>query len=229
MNVRSTLVTNYNNSATFRKIASTVYNTIGRNSKSIKGGNNKILQGQNLRKNFRISIQGKGNTILIHERARITDSRVQIYGDAHKLKIGKNCGIKNTVFWFEDNNCSIVIGDNTTIEGAHIAVTEPNSSIYIGKDCMFSAGIDIRNGDSHSIIDKQTGKRINYAKDIEIGNHVWIGNGAQILKGVKIGSESIIGIKSLVTKDIPQNSIAVGMPAAVVKSNVTWMRKRIYD
>lgn len=155
--------------------------------------------------------------------------KFQIYGDSHNIKIGKNCILKNTVIWFEDENCSLEIGNNTTIEGAHIAVTEPNSKIAIGNDCMFSGNIDIRNGDSHSILDTNTNQRINYAKNIIIENHVWLGNGVNVLKGVTIGDNTVIGIKSLVTNDIPSNSLAVGIPAKVVKTDITWDRKRIYE
>jgi acetyltransferase-like isoleucine patch superfamily enzyme len=64
-------------------------------------------------------------------------------------------------------------------------------------------------------------KRINYARDINIGKHVWIGAYVNILKGVTIGDNSIIGIRSIVTKNIPQNCIALGVPAKVIRENVT--------
>ena len=73
---------------------------------------------------------------------------------------------------------------NIIIENAHITVTEPNFKVKIGEDCMFAYDIDIRTGDSHSIIDKNSGKRINYAQDISIGNHVWLASHCRILKGV---------------------------------------------
>lgn len=78
------------------------------------------------------------------------------------------------------------------------------------------------------IVDIKTGNRINYAKDILIDDHVWLGNHVQILKGVKIGTNSVLSIGSIVTKDIPINSVAVGIPAKVVKCNVNWLRDRIY-
>ena len=94
---------------------------------------------------------------------------------------------------------------------------------------MFSSLIEFRTGDSHSIIDVVSKKRINYAQDVIIGNHVWIGAHSKILKGVTIGDNSIIGTNSLVTKNILKNSIAAGIPAKVLKSNVDWLRARIYD
>lgn len=57
---------------------------------------------------------------------------------------------------------------------------------------------------------------------IEIGENVWIGYHCQILKGVKIGNGAIVGSGSVVTHDVPANSIVVGNPARVVKENVTW-------
>ena len=115
---------------------------------------------------------------------------------------------RGSTIWFEDNDCLLTIGDNTTIEEAHIAVTEPGSSIEIGKDCMLTYDIDIRCGDSHSIVDLSTGQRINYARGIKIADHVWLAAHVQILTGVTIGSDSVVAIRSVVTKDIPCNSMA---------------------
>ncbi|MBD0304315.1 MAG: hypothetical protein ICV85_19810 [Tolypothrix sp. T3-bin4] len=94
---------------------------------------------------------------------------------------------------------------------------------------MLAYDIDIRCGDSHSIIDLSTGKRVNYAKDIKINDHVWIAAHIQILKGVTVGSNSVIATGAVVTKDIPSNSIAAGVPAKVVKTNINWERQRLYD
>jgi acetyltransferase-like isoleucine patch superfamily enzyme len=55
------------------------------------------------------------------------------------------------------------------------------------------------------------------AKDVVIGNNVWIGTDSYICKGVSIGENSVIGAKSVVTKSIPKNCIAAGIPARVVK------------
>ena len=131
------------------------------------------------------------------------------------------------MLWYEDSNCKISIGNGTTIEDAHIAVTDQDGSIYIGEDCMFSNKVDIRNGDSHSIIDLETRQRINFARDIIISNHVWIGAYSQVLKGVKIGENSIIGIRSVVTEDVLPNSIYAGVPAKLIKKNITWLRERL--
>lgn len=208
-----------------RKTAEKIYG----NKKKIIGINNKISTSDAFMKHVNIVVKGNNNEILIGTKSNIANSKIYIKGNNHKLIIGDECVIRNGEFWFEDNNCELKLGNKTSIEGAHIAVTEPDAKITIGEDCMFSDQIDIRNGDSHSILDIENGKRINYAKDIFIGNHVWVGKGVQILKGVSIGSNSIVGTRSIVTKDVPNNSIATGTPAKVVKTNVTWDRQRIYS
>ena len=90
---------------------------------------------------------------------------------------------------------------------------------------MFSNHIIIQTSDSHAIIELSTNKRTNPAKDIQIGNHVWIGLSCRILRGSTIGDNSIIGSGSIVTKKIPQNVTAVGSPAKVVRDGITWSRK----
>jgi acetyltransferase-like isoleucine patch superfamily enzyme len=87
---------------------------------------------------------------------------------------------------------------------------------------MFGGGIDVTVGDLHSIVDVETGKRINPAADVSIGERVWIGQNALSLKGAAIGAGSVIGACSIVTGAIPENSVAVGNPARVIRSGATW-------
>jgi len=57
---------------------------------------------------------------------------------------------------------------------------------------------------------------------ISIGNHVWIGINATILKGVTIGDGAIIAAGAVVTRDIPASCMAAGVPASVIKNNISW-------
>ena len=87
---------------------------------------------------------------------------------------------------------------------------------------MFSDTITFRTGDSHSILDSD-GKRINKAKDIAIGDHVWIGQQVIVLKGSTVGADSIVGTGSLLTgKTYDSNSVIAGSPAKIVKQHVSW-------
>jgi acetyltransferase-like isoleucine patch superfamily enzyme len=92
---------------------------------------------------------------------------------------------------------------------------------------MLAKQVEIRTGDSHSIVDIVTGKRINYASNVILEEYVWVGAHSKILKGVRVGHNSIIGTGAIVTKDIPANSIAAGVPAKVLRSGVDWKRERL--
>ena len=92
---------------------------------------------------------------------------------------------------------------------------------------MFSSEIVFRTGDSHSIIDL-SGIRINHAKDIIIGDHVWIGHRVLVNKGVVISNNSGVGTGSVVTKKFnDENIIIAGCPAKIVKNDINWLGKRI--
>jgi acetyltransferase-like isoleucine patch superfamily enzyme len=196
--------------------------------KPISGKNN-VVANEGVLIKVRFDVVGDNNLIEIGRNSVLSNMTIYIRGNNHIFKIAENCQYKGGSVWFEDNNCQIVIGCKTTIESAHLAVSEPHSKIIIGKDCMFSGEIKFRTGDSHSIIDLETKKRTNMAQNIEVSNHVWIGTRSIILKGVNIGSNSIIGTNSIVTKNIPDHSVAVGIPAKVIKSNIDWVRERIYE
>ena len=85
---------------------------------------------------------------------------------------------------------------------------------------MFSHHINVRTSDSHLIYDIQTGKRMNYAKNVSIGEHVWIAPEAKIMKGCTIGDGAIIGSNAVVTKDVPANTVVGGVPAKFIKSTI---------
>lgn len=173
---------------------------------------------------------GNGNQLRFAPGSSIRDCQIEVLGDHHVLEIASGVILTQSILWFEDHHCRISIGEQTTMQrNGHIAVTEPHRSIDIGPRCMFSFDVDIRNGDSHSILELETGKRINWAKDIRIGAHVWLGAKTEILGGADIGENTIVGIGSLVNGPLPANCIAVGTPARVAKSGYTWNGERILD
>jgi acetyltransferase-like isoleucine patch superfamily enzyme len=56
-----------------------------------------------------------------------------------------------------------------------------------------------------------------YTREVEVGSNVWIGYGACILRGVKVGDNSIIGANAVVTKDVPANAVVGGIPARILR------------
>jgi len=197
--------------------------------KKVKGINNKInIDKSATLYSCNFDIVGDNNTIEIYESAILNNVTFFIRGNNNLIKIGGKVTFNRAgVIWIEDNNCKAIIGENTTFEDSHIAVTEPYSEIVIGEDCMFAYDIDLRTGDSHSIVNSQTNERINYAKNINIGNHVWVASHVTILKGVHLSDNSVVATRAVVTKSFLENNILIGgMPARKIKENINWDRKR---
>ncbi len=175
--------------------------------------------------NLRIVIAGDGNRLSIGPGTKLAAGLIEIRNNNATLKIGAGCLVSGQLRLRADDT-RLEIGDATTMMGAHITLHE-RGAIRLGRDCMLSGNIQMDVSDMHSILDAATGKRINPPEDIEIGNHVWIAQGVQILKGARIGDDCIIGARALVTGEIPAGSLAAGAPARVMRSGVTWDRRRL--
>lgn len=172
---------------------------------------------------------GVNNTVVIKKNCVIDNPLFHIVENNNKITFEENCHVgPNCSFWLEGNNVQITIGKRTTFTNTvHVNAQEDNMSIEIGEDCMFSNHIIIRTSDSHAIYSNETNKRINPAKPIRIGNHVWIAPGSEVMKGVVVGDGCIIGSQTMITKDVPANTLVVGRPARVVKENIRWTREDV--
>lgn len=178
-----------------------------RNSNIVINGNNNELICNGKIYNLEILIEGTDNSIIIENAKE---------------------WVKNTRITIRGNNCRVKIGKNSSINESNIVCMGLNTQIHIGDECMFAEQIEIWNTDSHPIFDRDNQDTpINKSKSIYIGNHVWLGSRSVVLKGVHIGENSIVGLGSIVTKDIPKNVVAVGNPCRIVRENVTWNRNHI--
>ena len=91
-------------------------------------------------------------------------------------------------------------------------------SITIGKGVVISENVTIRDSDDHTIV----GSDKPMTQPIVIGDHVWIGMNVTILKGVTIGSGAVIAAGAVVSRNVPANALAGGVPARVIKTEVSW-------
>lgn len=177
----------------------------------------------------RIKCKGKGNKIEIGDYCRFRNVLIEIEGNNNTVHIGAGVMVyEHCYISVKGDGCDIYIDDKTTIGDASLFAEESQTSIQIGKDCMLGRKISISTTDFHSIIEIATGKRINPAKDVTIGNHVWIGADVAINKGVTIADNSIVGSNSVVTKRFEEpNIILIGMPAKKIREAVTWSRNKL--
>jgi len=111
---------------------------------------------------------------------------------------------------------TLVVGDRT-IFGHHCTIAARHS-ITIGSDCLIAEMVSVRDHDhAFSRIDVATREQGFSVSSIQIGRNVWIGGKVSVLKGVTIGDGAIVGANAVVTRNIPANAVAVGVPAKVVR------------
>ena len=126
--------------------------------------------------------------------------------------LGKNPYVEPNIFCGFGSN--IKAGDNLFINNDCVFV-DPNEiimgdNVMIGPQCGFYTAL-------HPLDAETRIKGYESAKPIKIGNNVWIGGGVKVLPGVTIGDNAVIGAGSVVTKDIPANSLAYGNPCRVIR------------
>ena len=201
-----------------------------KNKVTVEGKKNKLyFRNVNISK-CRIQVRGNNNTIHFMPGTFIQNTFLYINGDNNRIFVDEHCRYAGGALYIEDNDSEIIIGRFTGVESANIASTENGNSIKIGEGCLFSTGIEIRNGDSHSIFSLETRKRINYGRKVEIGNRVWIGAQVTVLKGVTVAEDSVIAAGSVVSKSVlDKNSIYGGNPAVKIKDNIYWNGERVDD
>lgn len=187
---------------------------------------NKVLFFDVSVKNTNITITGEANVISIAGKMR--NCKLRVYGNANSIYIAENTSINNTIITVRGNNCRIEILSYSTIGGAYIVCMGAQKNIIIDSKCMLAENIEIWNTDSHPIFNlENSSEPINPSQSVYIGKSVWIGKKAIILKGVSIGDNSIIGMASVVTSNIPISCIAAGNPARIIKKNTYWKREFI--
>ena len=123
------------------------------------------------------------------------------------------------------------IGHGSKIR-CHQGVVEIGAKTVLGQECTISAYERVRIGEQcviadramfidfdHGVVEVERPIRLQgiYTRPVEVGSNVWVGYGACILRGVRVGDNSIIGTNCVVTKDVPANAVVAGVPARIVR------------
>jgi len=123
------------------------------------------------------------------------------------------------------------VGDGTKIR-CHEGVVEIGAKTVIGQECTISAYRRVRIGEQcviadramfidfdHGVVEVDRPIRLQgiYMRDVAVGSNVWVGYGACVLRGVKVGDNAILGTSTVVTRDIPANAVVAGVPARILR------------
>jgi len=148
-----------------------------------------------------IAFIGPKVTLQVGKRGRIELGRWAWLG--HGTKIRCHEGVVSI-------GAKTVLGQECTISAYQ--------HVSIGRECVIADRVMLIDFD-HGVVEVDRPIRLQgiYKRDVRVGNNVWIGYGACILRGVTIGDNAIVGTSAVVTKDVPPNGVVAGIPARVVR------------
>jgi len=143
---------------------------------------------------------------------RVHGAHIRI-GDNVHVVTARDRTVALSTWTFESHQGHIDIGNNCLLcPGVRI---DSASQVTMEDNCMLAAGVYITDADWHDIYDRT--RTIGLTAPVTLKENVWIGDGATICKGVTIGRNSVVGAGAVVVGDVPDNAIAAGNPAKVVK------------
>lgn len=160
----------------------------------------------NVRESFSLNMSWDGK---LNQPATLT------LGDNATLNVLDSFRAFSGVYISIADNAQLTLGSGFVNNNVKISCFD---KIVIGNDVKISEDVIIRDSDNHTLI--KDGHR--KTAPIYIGNHVWIGMRAIILKGVTIGDGAVIAAGAVVTKDVPPHSLVAGVPAKVINSEIEW-------
>lgn len=143
------------------------------------------------------------------------DGCIHVIGTG-KIKLGEHCRIGNNVILETQENGTITLGNHVRINQGSVLVAYDH--MIIDDDCLIGEYCSIRDANHGIELNTPIRAQSHAHAPITIENDCWIARGVTILKGVHVHQGSVIGANSVVTKDIPDHSISVGIPAKVIRT-----------
>lgn len=181
-----------------------------------------------------IVVVGRGSKIRVHRSARVVlePRSILAIGIAHDSLVGavlrlrprSNLHVTGKVQITRascitiENDATLTVGNGTFFnDGSSVMCC---SEITIGPGCAISWGVRILDTDVHQLV--RDGAASPHAP-VHIGKDCWIGAGALILKGTKLGDGSVVAAGAVVASEVPSKSLVAGIPARVIRENIAWM------
>ncbi len=140
-----------------------------------------------------------------------------------KLEIGPHATLKIGRWAWIGHACKIRVHEGEVSIGAKTVIGQECTisafqHVSIGRECIIADRVMLIDFD-HGVTEVERPIRLQgiYKRDVRIGNNVWMGYGACVLRGVSVGDNAIIGTSAVVTKEVPANAVVAGSPANVIR------------
>lgn len=174
-----------------------------------------------------IKFRGQNNHLVVATDARLMALSIDFDCNDGSAEIGGSSGPRFAAAIRVGEQATVTIGRNVSATTKVAMSAAEGSSITVGDDVMFASDVQVRCDDGHPVFDVRTGRRVNVSRSITIGDHVWLGLRSTVLGGATVGRGTVVGLGSIVTKDLPNNVVAAGTPAKVVRRNIAWERPHL--
>jgi acetyltransferase-like isoleucine patch superfamily enzyme len=144
-----------------------------------------------------------------------------------KLEIGRQATVRLGRWAWIGHGCKVRAHEGEVVIGAKSVLGQECTisafqHVSIGRECIVADRVMMIDFD-HGMVEVERPIRLQgiYKRDVDVGHNVWIGYGACVLRGVKVGHNSVIGTSSVVTCDVPENAVVGGIPARVIRMRQT--------
>src|SRR3954453_7089868 len=165
-------------------------------------------------------------------RRRLVLDGLAFIGPGAVLQIGKKAGIELGRWSWLGHGCKLRSHEGVISIGAKSVLGQECTisayqNVSIGRECVIADRVMLIDFDHGGVeVDRPVRLQGIYKRDVRVGNNVWIGYGACILRGVTVGDNAIVGTNAVVTRDVPANAVVVGVPARVVRMREAPKRMR---
>lgn len=203
----------------------------GKNNKVIFFKNGKVYKKRFLPKGLTIIFEGNNNTVKLHKNNKYENVQIDFEDNNSNFKLDETCYKLRDIRAYLEESSQISIGKNCQLKSRNLELIanctyDKPATISIGDNVFIAKNVTIRTSDGHTLIDANTHNPLNPTQNVVINDNVWIGLNSTILKGANIPKGSVVGACSLVNKRFEKkNSLIVGMPAKVIKENITWAKQ----
>lgn len=185
------------------------------------------IEGNPKINNSTITFKGMNNILYCEGNVNIIDAKLLFEGNNSIIYLSSSLNSQYSFTLVIYNDSTFFIGKEGNLSSPININIQESQNVIIGAECSLSSGVNIRTSDIHPIYDNQSKQRINFAKSVFIGDHVWIGHLSYISRGVQIGSGAIVENYSFIPHNaiIPSNSLVVGNPIQIEKKNVFYTKE----
>ena len=160
-------------------------------------------------------------------RGRLRTDGVCFVGPGVTFEIGRNAVVHLGRWCWIGHGCKIRAHEGEVRIGAKTVLGQECTisafqHVSVGRECILADRVMLIDFD-HGVVDVEQPIRVQgiYKRDVRVGNNVWVGYGACFLRGVTVGDNRIVGTSSVVTRDIPDDAVAGGVPARVLRMRDT--------